>query len=224
MVAVHFTSDTHFRHRLMARGRGFAPGAASTAEVTEGQVAAHDEAIIATWNQHVQPDDIVWHLGDLTLVAPGRLTEIVPRLNGRIRLVLGNHDRAHPLCGEKSVRALRETLELGIEWAGTFATAKIPPTRELARRNGSVPHRVMLSHFPYEADHTDDPREPQWRLRDEGAVLLHGHTHSASATATGLPRQIHVGWDAWRRPVTAHEVAEIIETHALQRTASSSHQ
>ncbi|GAA1491581.1 metallophosphoesterase [Brachybacterium sacelli] len=209
MPAVHFTSDTHFLQRLMARERGYAPGAGSTRDVTGEQVVAHDEAIIAIWNRHVQPEDIVWHLGDLALVAPRRLAGIVPRLNGRIRLVLGNHDRAHPLFGEKSIGALRETLGLGIEWAGTFATVKIAPTKELARRNGPVPHRVALSHFPYTADRTDDPRETQWRLRDEGAVLLHGHTHAASAT--GAPRQIHVGWDAWRRPVAAHELSHIIE-------------
>ncbi|APX31880.1 hypothetical protein BH708_03120 [Brachybacterium sp. P6-10-X1] len=83
MPAVHCTSDTHFGHRLMARERGFAPGAAPTDDVGEGQVAAHDEAIIAAWNRHVRPGDIVWHLGDLALVAPRCLVGIVPRLNGR---------------------------------------------------------------------------------------------------------------------------------------------
>ncbi|WP_341855728.1 metallophosphoesterase [Brachybacterium sp. GPGPB12] len=209
--AMHFTSDTHFRHRVLARERGFAPGTPSATDVCEEQVAAHDEAIIATWNRHVRPHDIVWHLGDLALVAPRRLAEIVPRLNGRIRLVLGNHDRAHPLFGERSIRAPRETLDLGIEWAGTFAAVKVPPTRELGARNGSVPHRVLLSHFPYFADHTDGPRETQWRLRDEGATLLHGHTHSVSATEAALPRQIHVGWDAWGRPAAAPEIAALIE-------------
>lgn len=26
-----------------------------------------------------------------------------------------------------------------------------------------------------------------------------------------LPRQIYVGWDAWGRPATAHEIAALIE-------------
>lgn len=215
MSTMHFTSDTHFAHRLMARERGHALGTRSPREVSEEQVDAHDEEIVARWNRHVQPEDIVWHLGDLALVAPRRLTGIVPRLNGRIRLVLGNHDRANPMAGEKSISALRETLDLGIEWAGTMAVAKIPPTKELARRNGSVSHRVMLSHFPYAADHTDEPRAAQWRLRDEGNVLLHGHLHSETATDPSRPRQVHVGWDTWRRPVAAHEIAQIIELDLL---------
>ncbi|MCG7308036.1 MULTISPECIES: metallophosphoesterase [Brachybacterium] len=163
MPTVHFTSDTHFRHRLMVRERDFAPGACTSEDIRE-----HDEAIIATWNRNVARDDIVWHLGDLALVKPSRLTEIVPRLNGCIRLVLGNHDHAHPLFGERSIRAQQETLALGFEWVGTFAVVKIPATQELGAKNGSVPHRVVLSHFPYRDDHTDDPRETQWRLRDEG--------------------------------------------------------
>src|SRR5699024_2680506 len=110
MAATHFTSDTHFRHRLMARQRGYALGSGSADDVTEEQITAHDEAIVAAWNRHVRPEDTVWHLGDLSLVAPRRLAGIVPRLNGRIRLVLGNHDRAHPLFGEKSIEALRATM------------------------------------------------------------------------------------------------------------------
>lgn len=195
----------------MASVRGYVPGTSSMGAASAEQVEAHDEAIIAAWNRHVRPDDIVWHLGDLTLNAPRRLAGIVPRLNGRIRLVLGNHDRAHPMAGAKSVRALRETLDLGIEWVGTAAVVKIPTSKQLARRNGSVPHRVLLSHFPYAADHTDDPRADQWRLRDEGRVLLHGHLHTDTATDPARPRQIHVGWDAWHRPATTGDIAQIIE-------------
>ena len=211
MPTVHLTSDTHLGHRLMTWERGCAPGSSGPGDVSAVQVEAHDEEIVTRWNRHVRPGDIVWHLGDLSLVAPRRLAGIVPRLNGRIRLVLGNHDRAHPMAGEKSVAALTETLDLGVEWAGTMATAKIPPTRKHGRRNGSVPHRVVLSHFPYAADHTDEPRADQWRLRDEDAVLLHGHLHTEVATDAPRPRQIHVGWDTWRRPVTADEIAQSIE-------------
>ena len=69
----------------------------------------------------------------------------------------------------------------------------------------------MLSHFPYEADHSDDLRAAQWRLRDEDNVLLHGHLHTDTATGPSRPRQIHVDWDTWHRPIAAHEIAQIIE-------------
>lgn len=47
-----------------------------------------DEKILDLWNQTVKPKDIVYHLGD---VYSGN-TEVLEKLNGRKRLVLGNHD------------------------------------------------------------------------------------------------------------------------------------
>ncbi len=49
---------------------------------------------------------------------------------------------------------------------------------------------------------------------DEGAWLLHGHTHLADQrvhlNTAGVLRQLHVGWDAWRRPVSLAEVTAIL--------------
>src|SRR5690625_1087170 len=100
MAATHFTSDTHFCHRLMAHERGYALGSDSIDDVTEEQIGAHDEAMVAAWNRHVWPKATVWQLGDLSLVAVRRLAGIVPRLNGRIRLVRGKHHRGYQLFGE----------------------------------------------------------------------------------------------------------------------------
>ena len=58
-------------------------------------------------------------------------------------------------------------------------------------------------------DHTDPPRYMQWRLPDMGHFLLHGHTHSTEKRTSA--REIHVGWDAWRRMVAEHELAAIIQ-------------
>lgn len=52
-----------------------------------------NEDLIARWNSVVQPDDKVWHLGDFALKASKeQVTMLVNRLNGHIRLVMGNHD------------------------------------------------------------------------------------------------------------------------------------
>jgi calcineurin-like phosphoesterase family protein len=84
-----YIADTHFGHRLMigdslARPRPFA----STDEM--------DEALIANWNAVVGPDDIVFHLGDFAFQLHDRAERvrgIFHRLNGRKRLVIGNHDQ-----------------------------------------------------------------------------------------------------------------------------------
>ena len=52
-----------------------------------------NEDMIAKWNAVVGKDDIVWHLGDFCFGCKEHIKEIVSRLNGRINLVLGNHDR-----------------------------------------------------------------------------------------------------------------------------------
>jgi calcineurin-like phosphoesterase family protein len=80
-MTVFFISDTHFGdHRVLnLYPRPFA------------SVAAMDAAMIARWNAAVGPEDEIWHLGDFARTTT-RAAEILPRLNGRKHLVLGNND------------------------------------------------------------------------------------------------------------------------------------
>lgn len=48
-----------------------------------------DETIITNWNKDIKQNDIVWHLGDFAWRDVGFYKR---RLNGRINLILGNHD------------------------------------------------------------------------------------------------------------------------------------
>jgi calcineurin-like phosphoesterase family protein len=82
-MAIWFTSDTHFGHDSIRRlvGRPFAT------------VEEMDATIIARWNAVVAPDDTVWHLGDFCYRNAAAPEHYVRRLNGRIHLVAGNHDR-----------------------------------------------------------------------------------------------------------------------------------
>ena len=49
--------------------------------------------MITRWNSVVSKDDIVYHLGDFAFGSKEIVGRLVGRLNGRIRLILGNHDR-----------------------------------------------------------------------------------------------------------------------------------
>jgi len=49
-----------------------------------------DETMVERWNKIVKPGDTVYHLGDV--VINRKSLEIVKRLNGKKRLVRGNHD------------------------------------------------------------------------------------------------------------------------------------
>jgi calcineurin-like phosphoesterase family protein len=97
-MAVYFTSDTHFGdHRVLnLYPRPFA----TTQEM--------DAELLRRWNETVGPDDEVWHLGDFARTA-ALAAELLPRLNGRKRLIVGNNDpRPDTVAGWESVAAYAE--------------------------------------------------------------------------------------------------------------------
>ena len=50
--------------------------------------------MIAKWNGVVAPDDTVYHLGDIAFINdPFLLKGLIDRLNGKIIMTIGNHDR-----------------------------------------------------------------------------------------------------------------------------------
>ncbi len=82
MNEVWFTSDTHLGHKNILEYEKEARPFKTVEEM--------NEALISNWNDTVRPKDIIWHLGDFAF---GRSNvELAGRLNGRKRLILGNHD------------------------------------------------------------------------------------------------------------------------------------
>jgi len=183
---IWYTSDLHFGHRLVAGHRGFGE-----------DTVAHDAEIVEKWNAVVGKDDIVHVLGDLAVSNPTYALALMADLPGRKRLIFGNHEPVHPMYRDAPRLLRKYPYDEVFEWAAPFARRKI---------NG---RNVLLSHFPYAGDHTEKPRYAQYRLRDMGEYLLHGHTHSTEVRTSD--REVHVGWDAWRRLVPESEIAAIIE-------------
>lgn len=60
-----------------------------------------DETMIDNWNKVVQPGDRVYHLGDVVFGKDkmGWLNKNMPRLNGKKRLIFGNHDEPQHFVG-----------------------------------------------------------------------------------------------------------------------------
>lgn len=79
---VFFTSDTHFKHANIIK----------FCERPFGSIEEMNEALIANWNRVVGKDDFVFHLGDFCFGGSEAWNSILDRLNGKIYLVLGNHD------------------------------------------------------------------------------------------------------------------------------------
>lgn len=51
------------------------------------------EHMIDKWNKYIKPEDYVYHLGDVTFQYHAGFNELMSRLNGRKRLIIGNHDK-----------------------------------------------------------------------------------------------------------------------------------
>lgn len=78
---IYFTSDTHFGHESVIR---FCSRPYATA-------AEMDEALMENWNSRVKGNDTVFILGDL-FFRSDNAGEILRRLKGKKRLLIGNHD------------------------------------------------------------------------------------------------------------------------------------
>lgn len=210
MGTVWYTSDLHLGHRFVAGLRGF------------DDPAEHDATIEGNFRALVRADDLVWWLGDLAVVSSRtRIEAVLARiaaLPGRHRLIAGNHDPVHPLHRDAH-KWQRLYLEV-FESVQVFARQRI----SMPGPDGPAPVSVMLSHFPYRADHSDEPRYVEYRLPDVGGWLIHGHTHSKERRTS--PREVHVGLDAWGlRPVSQAQLVQAMHgTQAGGEAAASGKQ
>lgn len=81
---IFFTSDHHFGHENIIEhcDRPFE------------SLNEMNEMMIEKWNNKVGKNDLVYHLGDLSLLKADKTLEIIKRLNGRKRYIFGNHDKS----------------------------------------------------------------------------------------------------------------------------------
>lgn len=184
-MSVHFTSDTHFGHEMVAKLRGF------------DTAADHDQAIRDNLAAVMRkPDDQLWILGDLALSQWRHALAIIGSLPGSKHLIIGNHDQVFPGLVRDSHKHFRAYMEV-------FDSVQMVARRKIAGKT------VFLSHVPYAADHTAEPRWGRYRVPDLGDWLIHGHTHSTQWREG--PREIHVGLDAWGlEPVPLSMIEHIV--------------
>ncbi len=79
---IYFIADTHWGHRNII----------DYCQRPFTRIEEMDEALIANWNKVVGKDDIIFHLGDFAMGGPTGWNRLLDRLNGRIYLIMGNHD------------------------------------------------------------------------------------------------------------------------------------
>lgn len=194
-MTIFFTSDTHFGHKNIIEycGRPWD----SVEEMNEG--------LVENWNKTVAPNDIVYVLGDVCMGKIDDSLKYVKRLNGKKRLRPGNHDR----CWVGNDKTHDKN---GMPWVLRYGAVGLPVTTErLFRTENDV---FLMDHFPYEGDHTDEDRYSEYRPKDEGLWLLHGHVHDEWVFRP-VERMINVGIDVWNyRPVAIETLVELKNHYA----------
>lgn len=189
-----FTADPHLGHPMPARVRGFE------------EVEEHDDVLLRNLREVLVPGDRLFILGDLSSGIPDLedraldlLAEVRDITGARLHLLAGNHDAVHPMHAKALAGHPR--------FLRTFDTIAAAMTLKIEGQ------RAVVNHFPYDGDHSEPDRHVQWRPRDCGAPVVHGHTHATSKlswSAAGT-LQICVSLDAWgMRPATKDQLAELV--------------
>lgn len=160
MSNIFVTSDMHFGHdrEFIWKARGFT------------NVQEMNEKYVKRWNSVVTAEDDVYALGDLMLGDASNI-EYLKRLNGKIHIVLGNHDTANR---EKMYRELPNVVEVA----------------EVGIRLKYKKHHFVLTHYPMMTGNLEKESLKQMSLN------LYGHTHQTSNFYNDMPFMYHVGVDS----------------------------
>lgn len=140
----YYIADLHFFHAAMNSKmdcRGFA------------DAEQMNEYMIRKWNGKVRKNDEVVIIGDFSWGSPEETTELLKRLNGRLYLIQGNHDR---FLKKKEMDLKR------------FVWVKSYEELQDNRR------KVVLCHYPIMC------YNGQYRLDENGnprTYMLYGHVH-----------------------------------------------
>ena len=137
---IWFTSDNHHHHKGIFK---HCPTTREGADVDE-----MTEIMIKRWNSKIAPNHRVYMLGDFCFHKDKGVTRnILDRLNGKIHVIMGNHDyhfRDYPGMYLDRVEEIVHYKELYID--------KI---------------KVVLCHYPM----------IEWNRMHHGSVMLYGHVH-----------------------------------------------
>lgn len=188
---LYFIGDTHFSHASMIK-RSFRPEYSTVEEM--------NEAIIAAWQETVDPGDVIIHVGDWGFCGTKELRSHLAQLGGQIFFVGGNHDK-------KSWRRLYEESSLYpfAQSIGNRADIRVKNGQKVG--SGHQDLRISVSHHPMQI----------WPLRREGGYHFHGHCHGDHRNgAAGPGLRMDVGVDVLKE--LTGSVAPIHWTDAVETT------
>lgn len=174
MKNIWFSSDFHFGHdqSFIWEKRGFY------------SVEEMNECIVDNWNSLVQPNDIVYCLGDICLGVKDQSIKYFNRLNGEFYAIWGNHDS--PKFLENYAKICDGS------YADVITYKKM---------------NIYLSHYPTITSNFDDKEFKRH------VINFHGHTHQTSNWFfPDNPFSYHVGIDSHQcKPINIEDAIEDIK-------------
>jgi len=198
-MGIFFTSDSHFGHGNIIKycKRPFL------------SVEEMDAEMIRRWNRVVKANDIVYHLGDFTLLGTKKAAEYFLQLNGKIR-ILGttwHHDKKWlPRCNIKDGNLLLPKLGRTDFISASGHHVVVLPALFLLEIAGLGDNEnsqvVVLCHYPLAV----------WDRKHYGAWHLHGHSHGSHEN-DGLSLDVGVDCNQFR-PVSLEDVVGKMRAHA----------
>ena len=160
MNKYYFISDLHFGHQreFIYKARGF------------DSIYDMNEEYVKRWNETVDNEDDVYILGDIMLGADSNI-DYVKRLNGKIHIVLGNHDTTNRERKYRELPNVVEVAEVGIR----FKYGK---------------YHFVLTHYPMLTGNLERESLKQMTCN------IYGHTHQKSKFYEDRPYMYCVCADA----------------------------
>ena len=195
---IYFTSDSHYYHKNVIKHCGRGPSGSGISDEDKHlwfkDQYEMNEHLIKAWNDTVPDNAQVFHIGDFSFAAKEKSAEILKRLNGRIHIILGNHDR-------KSENFFKE--QPNVDWVG--------PYREIYIEDSETEHKqpIVLFHYPILS----------WNKIHYGAFHIHVHCHGSVNHMNGNNiLRLDVGVDTRKdyRPYSYHEIKEIMSKRTFK--------
>lgn len=105
----------------------------------------HDDYLIKQWNSVVNKKDLVYILGDITMETAEHYYKL-DLLNGRKKVILGNHDRSKDI---PELLKYVETVEGMIHYKGFWITHAPVHPQELTFVKGNIHAHIHNMEIPY---------------------------------------------------------------------------
>jgi calcineurin-like phosphoesterase family protein len=195
MSNTFFTSDSHYGHKNIVKSLSDWTDTSGCREFES--ITAMNDALVEGINSVVQPDDVLYHLGDFNFGGIKNLREFRKRIFcENIHLILGNHDFNH---GQIDYRPF-----IGTDSFYDQCFLSIQPYKEIVIQG----QEIILSHYAFRV----------WNRQSKGSWNLYGHSHGMLPSLAN--KSMDVGVDRLKgifqpAPMQFEEIRVVMSYHRI---------